>query len=616
MKIIHHLLAHCFIAVLLIGNTALARQNLLAHDVVVSEHINVPWNDEGELIGFELSLNAMGTDIRLQLQPSRLNQVAALSDVSEFSRPYIYEGFIHGDVNSWARVTIKDGKPNGHLFYYGQLLQLDNRTHLRGLIDDTEEDSELVLIETASSADATRLLDGFNLQVDRESYAPVYKLSDNPAFHRADTFNPPVSEPLRLASEISQSDFGNANSSSKKHVARNATTRSAFGQSVTRALRIGIVVDSYFNETHQNRGLARALSIINSVDAIYQSQLGIAIIVEGIRVYDEPSSDPMRNTAGSVDQILGKFQLIRLGDSRLPNDLTLVHLFSGHRDPERVIGLGWIGTACRLDGFDVSMSTPFPFDALLAAHEIAHNLGALHDDNAQCLAETSTRTSTLMWPKLTSTSTADFSQCSKRNMQASVNASCNIDNIDVGVRVRTLPSSEILRRSVIIDVTNKDRLQRATELVSKTQFPDGTIISDLSAGCRISGTTVHCNHGTVRALTVNSLSMSATVPSRSQEIVQAEVELLNASDINTNDNRAVIQLLTFDESTGEAIAGVSVSMDDDYTNFQSNDTIGGIGSTSAASMITLLLMLIRSFGSSLRRKRSELIRTNHSLPSN
>gem|GEM_PF-1231338 len=610
---------------LLLCSSATSLANLRAHDVLVMDAVSTPVDSNGEPLPIALHLSAMGQDILLQLQPSRLNRVGKLDGMQNADLPYLYEGRVEGDINSWARISVKDGEPSGHIFHYGKLLQLDNRQHLRGLIDDTVDGSSLVLIEPASSSHAAPMLRSFGLSADEERFAPTYRLSDDPAFHQAtQAFNPNTGQALfrselktvsvdavdtglsKFNSTASKSSrFINKFSTSKKVGTRNKTNnaitnRNTIGKQVTRAMRVGIVVDSSFNETHQSRGLARALSIMNSVDAIYQSQLGVAIIVEGIRVYDNPNTDPMRAKNGTVNQILSNFKPIRQADERLPADLTLVHLFTGHRDPDRVIGLGWISTACRLDGFDLSMSTPFPFDALLAAHEIAHNLGALHDDNEQCLTEVDEQSNTLMWPELSSSSTAAFSHCSARNMQASLNASCNLNNIDVGVRLRTYPSSEFLRRSVVIDVANQDLLQRSTEVISSTKFPFGTLIHDISAGCSVNSYTVTCNHGTLQAQTIHSMSMSATLLDRSSESVQTQLELLNATDVTANDNRAVINLLTFDKSTGEAVAAESEPFADDIA-YQQNDTVGGIGSASAMSIMGLLLFIIRACG--LRRWR-------------
>ena len=78
----------------------------------------------------------------------------------------------------------------------------------------------------------------------------------------------------------------------------------------------------------------------------------------------------------------------RMQSTLLGNEVSLVHLFSGSRAIDEPVGLAWIDTACRSDGYDVGLSTPYQHDILLAAHEIAHNLGALHDSETACAAST------------------------------------------------------------------------------------------------------------------------------------------------------------------------------------------------------------------------------------
>lgn len=560
--------------------------NITVHDVVITDSNPAA-----------LQLSAMGHDITLNLKPSRFNQLlqdkSIIADKVTNNQPRLYQGHIVGDTQSWARITIEDGKPSGYLFYQGKLLQLDNWGRLDALINNTAlsresfvfksgtaksvtsksaitniQDNSLILFEpggngpggnaTSASLIAQQLLHSFSYKIDTIKFAPEpnYKTTK------------PINDTFVL-------------------------NKDGFGTAVTRAIRMGIVIDSRFNEAHQQRGLARALTIINSVDAIYQSQLGIALIVEAVSLYDDPNTDPMRNFSGTVDQLLTSFRPIRMNDPKLPADLGLVHLFSGHRDPDRVIGLGWINTACRVDGYDVSMSTPFPFDALLTAHEVAHNLGALHDDHEQCHVDANRSASTLMWPKLSSDTTAEFSACSIRSVQGAKNASCNINNIDVAVSMNAYPTSERLRRSLVIRVHNNDSLQRSSLLTSVTEFPEGTTFSDISAGCQIDDNSAYCDHGSVGAGETHSASVTATLVSQFQEDVIAEVVPVNTSDVQTDDNRAVIKLLQFDTSTGEAVAADSTFLDD--VQATPND---GIGSLSLGFLLSLALTV---FGLNLVR---------------
>ncbi len=588
--------------ILLLCITAPLAANTLVHEVLFSnERFNAGFNDQAVFsdpgnepaeitltgpdalasdvpIG-EVHMSAMGKDMLLQLQPSRFNQLTAenghIDNGDNDVSLRLYQGSIAGDNQSWVRLTQQNGKLNGHLFYYGTLYQLEHRDYLEKLNTTQTVTSEHILFEATLSDDRQNILGNAATFTDNIELAPTYPLSNQPVFH--------------FLANQANSTLNNAAGTDLSLIAD--STANGFGTQVTRAVRVGIVVDSRFHEAHQNRGLARALSIMSAVDAIYQSQLGIAVIVEGIRVYEDPQSDPMRDKGGTVSQILANFRDVRSNDERLPADLTLVHLFTGHRDPSRVIGLGWISTACRLDGYDLSVSTPFPFDTLLAAHEIAHNLGAVHDDDTRCAATLDNKPNTLMWPEISGLSTAEFSSCSINFMQAAKQANCNLDNINASIAIRTYPSSEELRRAVVVEVTNHDQFGRATQLASTTTFPTGTQFSEISAGCVVINTSVECNHGTVRANANSSISLSATLASRSQENVVSSVTLLNASDVDTSDNRVSIQLLDFMANSGEATAAdLPLLRGDVNAADESGDFITRIGSVSSYLLLVLSLL--------------------------
>lgn len=561
------------IVLCLVLSTARANfQNTIAHDALLLNDEALFARVESEQNEpIELTISTMGRDLRLQLQPSRFNALAQTHINS--AAPVLLQGKIIGDINSWVRLSVDKASMSGHLFHNGSLLQLEHKDNLPALGVRASGNTEHVVFEPTELPGASGLLQNV-IAKDNIQFAPAYPLSNNQSY----------------------SAWANA-AVIEKQQSLVSPKADAFGTTVTRALRVGIVVDSRFDEAHKNRGLARALSIMSSVDAIYQSQLGIALIVEAIRVYDDPATDPMRDKGGTVGQILSNFRSIRFNDERLPADLSLVHLFTGHRDPERVIGLGWISTVCRLDGYDMSVSTPFPFDTLLAAHEIAHNLGAVHDDDERCEVDNASKPHTLMWPEISGISTTEFSNCSRSFMQASKNASCNLDTIDASIDIRTYPSSEELRRSIVIEVLNNDPLGRSTAMASQTEFPAGTLFTDISAGCiALNNATLECNHGSVRAGSGSSVSVAATLPNSAQQNVIANVELLNASDINTGDNRKAIQLLEL--VAGEASAADLTVLRGREEGGNSGDFIGGIGNASF-----VLLLGLGLFGVVRRRLR-------------
>ena len=565
----------------------------------------------------QMQFSAMGRDFTLLLTPSRFNDVAVFrNDNSNHSDlinstdlgATVFEGSVDGDDQSWARITVSDGLPSGYIQQYGKLLRLAPWSEIADSLLLTHKPSELVLIDTSSAH--------LNISTSRNfSSKPgvdVVRAAPTPSRDEAYYPHPSTSTSTSTSTSNLFPNSSTINANKNTPLSNAIQTRSNITQTVTRAIRVGIVVDSRFNDLHNQRGLARALSIINSVDGIYQEQLGVAVQLEGIRVYDNPDTDPMREQGGTVETILNNFRQLRLDDERLSPDLTMVHLFTGHKDPESIIGLGWLNTACRVDGFDLSVSTPYPFDALLTAHEMAHNLGAFHDDDLRCAAFETPQNNALMWSNISGNTTGTFSACSLQSMQASIQESCNLDNIDMALELQAYPSSQSLQRSILIEVLNTDFGRSARDVQSVTTFPDGTALTDVSAGCTVEQNRLRCNHGDMGASDVRQALAVATLPNASRDDVQSELVLPNSADINRANNRAVISMLNPVTEQSDSTPVVNDASDNQLVTISTvnnADTTGGTVETAAARVgaisrwIILLLMAFVVYKMLHARKR-------------
>ncbi len=184
---------------------------------------------------------------------------------------------------------------------------------------------------------------------------------------------------------------------------------------VRRQANIAVVVDSQYNDQHDGRGLEKALSIINSVDGIYRAEFGLALHIETALLYTDPATDPHRHGPDTTEQMLRRFRDYRLTQSAL-GDVCLVHLFTGNQNTDRRVGMAWINTACRTDGYDVSLSTNYRHDVLLAAHEIAHNLGAEHDSDTSCRE----LNSNIMWHVVSANTSQSFSDCTRATLEQTI----------------------------------------------------------------------------------------------------------------------------------------------------------------------------------------------------
>ena len=230
---------------------------------------------------------------------------------------------------------------------------------------------------------------------------------------------------------------------------------------VTRVARIGIVVDALYQEAIGGRGLNNAISTLNSVDGLYREKFGLALMVDVVVLLTDDTVLSL-NGAG-LEENLNLFRDYRILSDLLPEDLGLVHLFTGVESGDNAVGLAFSGSACRTDGYDVSMSRPFLFPVELAAHEIGHNLGADHDDATLECADISDH---LMFSAINSDTTRQFSSCSVDAIETRLQqGTCYIEAINIGVEITQLESNQILAT-----VTNLDAARA---------FPSATLQVDL-----------------------------------------------------------------------------------------------------------------------------------------
>ncbi len=379
------------------------------------------------------------------------------------------------------------------------------------------------------------------------------------------------------------------------------TGRTTLGEntSASRAIKIGIVVDSKYNESHNGRGLAHALGVINGVDGIYQSQLGLALVVETFRVYDDPATDPLFNNPGGVEQVLDTYREIRFNDAEMPADLALVHLFTGLEDPQKVIGLGWIDTACRVDGYDLSMSTPFTYDILLSAHEIAHNLGAVHDDDPNCQTDSSVTGTEIMWLELSGNTRPQFSACSIDRMRSALDASCVVDNIDLELQLTSVPiGGDENQRQMVVSVSNKDNSRIARQVQSSTRFPAAARLGNAPSGCVITANIMNCLHGNIAPSSHSTLSVNAAF---NNAVVTSELWFDEFLDTQHLDNRASLQVTgsqiisSGPAGTPESIAAADASQSiNDDSDSGGSAGLGNIGLLDL-SLLAIIALSMRAF---------------------
>ncbi|MCC6825790.1 MAG: VCBS repeat-containing protein [Acidobacteria bacterium] len=154
--------------------------------------------------------------------------------------------------------------------------------------------------------------------------------------------------------------------------------------SVPKRLRIATDADQAYVNTLGSSSAANAeiLGILNTIEGVYQQQLGIKISV--VYQHTWTTADPFAGT--TPEAAVRSFQAYwnsSLPVTEVPRDIA--HLFSGKANIQSQ-GWAFIGVACTSPTYAYGMSGYIswaPGKYLITAHEVGHNLGANHAEVAQ-----------------------------------------------------------------------------------------------------------------------------------------------------------------------------------------------------------------------------------------
>ncbi len=189
----------------------------------------------------------------------------------------------------------------------------------------------------------------------------------------------------------------------------------------SREIAVVLVADTEYASLHGPSTEQAMLERLNIVDGLYSEQLGLQIVAAELRVFrGEP--DPFSEN----DDLLLLTELIDWAGGQVASQsAAATYLFTGRE----VCGSGLLG--CSVNGrsstalcgasaaaLGESLGMVFP-DALLLAHELGHNLGAVHDGIAVCAA---TPSGGFLMSQYTERRGETLSQCSLAQMSTTLAA--------------------------------------------------------------------------------------------------------------------------------------------------------------------------------------------------
>lgn len=152
--------------------------------------------------------------------------------------------------------------------------------------------------------------------------------------------------------------------------------------SPARVLEVATEADYEFFQVHGSNTNTYIRAVLNAVDAIYTAGLGVKIKIVGQRVTTKDSGN-----RGSIDS-LALLDEFRQGAFASNSPADVRHLFTGRSIQGLTIGIAYVGATCIMDGrygVGLSRNVSAGLQPFLAAHEIAHNLSATHDSEANSI---------------------------------------------------------------------------------------------------------------------------------------------------------------------------------------------------------------------------------------
>ena len=297
--------------------------------------------DDGRL---RLDVNVAGRDLTLALVPSPLVADTAWLDAGLADRAPppigVYDGEVVGERDSWVRAVLRGESITG-------LVEIDGERH-RLVPSDLIGTIDYYRPKPGGGAG-----DGDGSTLAERLHAP-HALRPPPPLGGA---LPGPSDPSAPRSDV-------------------------------RAVPLSIVVDSQYDRYHGGAGLAAALNDLNVADGIYRG-FGLSLALDEVLTFDD-ARDPMAIGPVTLETLLREFRDYRLAQRTLFEGSALTYLFSGNPKTDITLGLAWIDTVCRTDGYDVGVTTPSAFGEVLLTHELGHSLGAQHDTDTECRGESRT----------------------------------------------------------------------------------------------------------------------------------------------------------------------------------------------------------------------------------
>ncbi len=435
-----------------------------------------------------------------------------------------YWGRLHGEADSWVSLSRVDGNWQGIASVGGQL----------EVIDGTPSQSGSLLFEAPSP------------QAFGTCASPSAEVIDDHPFDVA-----------RASVEID----GQAPVTLPATYSENCV---ATVDGVCLLAELEMAFDAEFQQDFPTNFTDQAASLVNMVEGYYRNDLNIAFDLLTLEFVNGTVFSNTTNADDLLDDVRTKKDSNQL--SFVQNRRALFHLVTGRDFDSTTAGIAYLGVACSFN-FNAGLSRlapvsnpSIPISALITAHEIGHNLGAVHDGDDNACA-----TGFIMAPAVNPAATS-FSSCSIDEIIEEIDLNqANLDNcfnypVDVGLTARADNPTDVdagdaalLRYDV--SLAEAGRGAASIDIDGAITSGSGQITSASANGsaCNVAanGLSYACNVvGSSAPVTLEvsvSASAAGTLGISAQADADSDPQLVdmvegNASDISTLTVNAVVVL--------------------------------------------------------------------------
>ncbi len=333
----------------------------------------------------------------------------------------------------------------------------------------------------------------------------------------------------------------------------------------TLGLRLSVLGDASLRARYATEAELRDALLVrlNNIDGIFSAQLGVEIQVTSLGLYDD-DSDPFSNTT-VPNTLLNELGDLRFNTPALRSD-GLTHLFTGRNLDGNTVGIGYIDALCRNRygaGLTETRGRGATIESLIAAHEIGHNFGALHDGTGECAATPSNQF--IMGPQAVAENDT-FSACSLGVMNRSIDrATCvtALPPADVSAALAPVPATLTTGQTFTWSATvSNGGGQQATGVTFELMLPAGISVDEATVAggsCTIGAGTVQCALGELAVSDSRTVGLVLRAQSSGLFAIAATATATNDPNPANNTATATLAVDAMAPATGNPTATTTSS---------------------------------------------------------